>query len=392
MLARFGRRRGGGRRGEVAAIVAAALFAAGTGACSRIAPRLSAGTDSVYVGVAVGLQNPARYVNVFNGVQLALDELNASRPSGSPPLALRRAPTNATTSVQVAAAFRDDPAVVGVVGHTETDATVSAAPVYDDREHGGANALVAISPTAGGAQVTRASTWVFRVCPVVERQAELLARFAADSIGARRLAVVYRYDASGKEFLRALTDVFEKNGRVIVERDPFVEEIPEFGAYAERLAKRHPDGLMIYANASDAMRLLHAVHAAGLAPPALTLNAPSPESLKSDAAAAKDAVGLRTLALYDPDRPQTEPARDFGKKFTARFGSAADKWAALGYDAAMLIGSAVHEIGPDRQRVRDWIASVGQSRPVYVGVTGNIRFDDQRNPVAKAAVVESVLQ
>ena len=373
-------------------VIAGALLAAGSGACSRIAPAFSAGSDSVYVGVAVGLQTPTRYVNVFNGVQLALDELNASRPSGAPPLAMRRAPSNATTSVQVAASFRDDPDVVGVVGHTETDATVSAAPVYDDREHGGDHALVAISPTAGGAQVTRASTWVFRVCPVVERQAELLAQYAADSLGLRKLAVVYRYDASGKEFLRALTDVFERNGRVIVERDPFVEEIPEFDAYAERLAKRHPDGLMIYANASDAMRLLHAVHAAGISPAALTLNAPSPETLKSDAVAMRDAAGLRTLALYDPERPQTEPAREFAKRFSARFGGAPDKWAALGYDAATLIGRAVHEVGPDRKRVRDWVASVGQSAPEYVGVTGRVKFDGSRNPVGKAALVEGVLQ
>ena len=380
------------RIGSGVAVIAAALLAVVASGCSRIANRFSSEADSVYVGVAVGLQTPTRYVNVFNGVQLALDELNSSRPSGAPLLALRRAPATATTSVQVAAAFRDDPSVIGVVGHTETDATVSAAPVYDDREHGGKNALVAISPTAGGAQVTRASSWVFRVCPVVERQAQLLAQFAADSLAVHKLAVVYRYDASGKEFLRALTDVFEQNGRTIVERDPFVEEIPEFDAYAERLAKRHPDGLMIYANASDAMRLLRAVHAAGINPVALTLNAPTPDQLKGDAMATRDAAGLRTLALYDPDRPLTDPARDFAKRFLGRFGGAPDKWAALGYDAAMLIGRAVHESGADRTRVRDWIATVGMSRPEYVGVTGTIKFDDSRNPVGKAALVENVLQ
>jgi hypothetical protein len=100
----------------VIAMAAAALLAAGTSGCSGIAHGYSAGSDSVYVGVAVGLQTPSRYVNVFNGVQLALDELNASRPSGAPPLAMRRAPTDVATSVQVAAAFRDDPSVVGVVG------------------------------------------------------------------------------------------------------------------------------------------------------------------------------------------------------------------------------------------------------------------------------------
>src|SRR4051812_24870069 len=82
--------------------------------------------DTAFVGVAVGLQSPERYVNVYKGVQLALDELNAARPKGAPVLALRRAPDTAKATVQIATAFRDDPSVIGVVGHTESDATISA--------------------------------------------------------------------------------------------------------------------------------------------------------------------------------------------------------------------------------------------------------------------------
>ena len=41
--------------------------------------------DTLWVGVAVGLTSPERYVNVFEGVQLALDQLNQQRPSGSAP-------------------------------------------------------------------------------------------------------------------------------------------------------------------------------------------------------------------------------------------------------------------------------------------------------------------
>src|SRR5215471_634142 len=58
--------------------------------------------DTAFVGVAVGLQTPERYVDVYNGVQIALDELNAHRSAGTPVLALRRAPATARATVQIA--------------------------------------------------------------------------------------------------------------------------------------------------------------------------------------------------------------------------------------------------------------------------------------------------
>jgi branched-chain amino acid transport system substrate-binding protein len=159
---------------------------------------VASSSDTVYVGVAVGLQNPERYENVFRGVELALDELNEVRQLGTPALALRRPPADAKSHIEVAAAFRDDPSVIGVVGHTESEPTLSAAPVYEDRENGGRRALVAVSPAASGTLVARSSEWVFRVCPVVDQQARAVARWLADSAGVSRAAVVYRSDASGR--------------------------------------------------------------------------------------------------------------------------------------------------------------------------------------------------
>ena len=135
--------------------VAAALELGATGCHARSISAFGGGSDTAFIGVAVGLQSPERYATVYTGVQLAIDELNANRPSGAPVLALRRAPERAKTHVDIAAAFRDDPSVIGVVGHTESDPTISVAPIYDDRAHGGKNALVAISPTAGCRSISR---------------------------------------------------------------------------------------------------------------------------------------------------------------------------------------------------------------------------------------------
>jgi len=363
--------------------LAAAVAALSSTACGRVTTAGS--SDTAYVGVAVGLQSPERYANVFRGVQFALDELNARRPPGAPPLGLRRPSADARSAIEVATAFRDDPSVVGVVGHTETDATIDAAAIYGDQADAGAHALVAVAPTAAGGLVTRMNDWVFRVCPVVARQGEVLAAYTADSLGIHRAAVVFRNDAAGKEFVRAFADAFHARGGTLVERDPFTEDVAEFDAYAQRISKRAVGAVVLYANAGDAGSAMRAIRAAGASPRFLGTNGPA----ASDSLA-PDFAGLRYTALYVPSRPATPAGQRFAHDFPAAAHTPADHWAALGYDAAMLVGEAVQSVGRDRHAVRDWVASVGRSRPAYDGATGRIVFDSVGDPVAKAMVVRTV--
>ena len=343
----------------------------------------------MYVGVAVGLGSPERYVNVFKGVQLALDQLNDSRADGVPPLGLRRGPADAKSPVDVAAAFRDDPAVIGVVGHTESDPTISAAPIYDDRANAGRRALIAISPTAASREVTLASDWIFRVCPGVDRQARILAGYMRDSLHLARVAIVYRNDVAGREFLQAFVPAM--TAATVVERDPFVEEIDEFGLYARRLAKARPDGVMVYANSSDVLKITRALHAAGVAPIIVSTNGPSAQDMR-DSVAAREFRGLRYLSLYSATQSRTPESARFAAAYARAFNAPPDHWAALSYDAAMLIGRAVQAVGPDRARVRDWVANVGHGAPPFDGATGAITFDASRNPVDKPAIVAVVAQ
>lgn len=368
--------------------VASVLAIGATGCHAGSLATPGARPDTAFIGVAVGLQSPERYANVYTGVQLAIDELNAARPSGAPVLALRRAPEHAKTHVAIAAAFRDDPSVIGVVGHTESDPTISVAPIYDDRAHGGKRALVAISPTAASRAVTRASDWIFRVTPVVDRQAEILAKYMMDSLHLHRLAIVYRNDVAGREFLQS----FARNASraSLLERDPFVEEISEFDLYAQRLARAKPDGIVVYANTNNVLALIRAVHSAGITPVIVSTNGPTARELASDAAAARDYGGLRYLSLYSPKRSITQASDRFAADFARHYGAQPDHWAALSYDAAMLIGQAAQEVGPNRARIREWVASVGHGAPDYQGATGDIRFDEWRDPVDKPAVVVTV--
>jgi branched-chain amino acid transport system substrate-binding protein len=359
-------------------------LAVGAVACGGGGTRLGGGADTAYVGVAVGLTNPERYADMFDGAQLAFDELNAKRPSGAPVLALRRAPASASSPVKVATAFRDDPLVVAVIGHTESAATMDAAPVYADREHGGRSPMVAVTP-ASAIAVTRVSPWIYRINADMGEQARTLARYVSDSLNQRRAAVIYRNEPSGKDFLRAFADEFSKRGGVVIERDPFTEDIGDFDGYAKRIVMQHAPSVVISGNTPQIRSTIRALHAAGGSPDVLATNGPS-------ASDTGDFRGLRYVVLFSADRPVSAEGAHFVSAFTAKTNHAPNHWGAFGYDGGMMIGQAVHANGANRARIREWFASIGKDRPGFPGATGTIAFNENRDPVNKTVLVGRVPQ
>ncbi|MGV3707418.1 MAG: ABC transporter substrate-binding protein, partial [Gemmatimonas sp.] len=171
------------------------------------AARTPAGSIGIGVGATPGKPG---FEGVTRGIQLAVERLNADGGG-----AIRFAgtiPTAASSAVQIAQQLRDDPGVIGVVGHPESGTTLEAIPVYADAEHAGANAVVAISPTASSPRLTGVSPWFFRVAPSDNEAARLVAHYVMDSLRAKTAAVVYRNDSYGRDWTSKFTETFA-NGR-----------------------------------------------------------------------------------------------------------------------------------------------------------------------------------
>lgn len=355
------------------------------GACGGTAATVGTGGDTVYIGLAAS-PTPANQA-YRNGVRLAIEQLNAARPPGTRPFGLRLQPESLVTQVAVAAAFRDDPRVIGVVGHTGSGQTLEAAPVYADLDQGGRRALVAITPTATNPALTRASEWLFRVCPTDDDAARALARFAYDSLRARRAAVIYRNDLFGRGFLRAFALAFERYGGLVVERDPYLSGLTEFAAYAERIRRREAEVVVLAGANEDAEAVLASLRAAGARAAVLGTDDLAALASRGGASAAR---GVRFVSFYLPGQGTGTAARAFDSLYQARFGTLPDHRAALSYDAARLLGAAVIAVGPDRRRVRAWLAGVGTVTPPFEGVTGPIRFNVLRNALNKPVLLGEV--
>jgi branched-chain amino acid transport system substrate-binding protein len=392
----------------IAAIAISAALSAASVSCARSSARVGTSRDTLYIGVAAARTSSA----YFHGAQLAIDRLNAERPADTPALGLRMPPTVQPTQVGVAAHFRDDPSVIGVVGHTGSAQMMEAAPIYGDVANGGRHAVVAVTPTATNPDVTRIGNWVFRICPTDDDAAHALAKFATDSLHAERIAIVYRNDLFGRGFTRTIAPALTHARVSITERDPYLAEITEYQAYAARMAKTGVDAVIFAGSGIDAAEMVRALASAAIHPAILGSDDVGNilDGVKSLAPNVKQAragrrhqptvaqpaddrglfKGVRYASFYDVTHPTDGEGKQFLTDYTRRFGQPPTPQAALSYDAAMLIGRAALAVGTDRHRIRDWIAAVGANGAPMHGITGDIRFDSHGDAIGKSVIIAQV--
>lgn len=338
----------------------------------------------IAIGLAAQIGRPTM-LPVRQGVQLAVARLNQERPAGAPRFVVRTVPPDLTSAVQIATTLRADASVVGVVGHTDSGSSLEAAPIYEDAEMDGERAVVAISPTSTSVALSGRSRWLFRVCPSDLAASQAAARFALDSLGSRRAAIIYRNDAYGRGWTKAFVDAYEAGGGRILMRGPHLAGMSEWEAYAGLIGKASPDLVLFPGSPADAAAFIATMRRLGTAPPVLGGDAVSDLANRGAAFA-----GVHYTAFFLADRPPNDSARTFVTDFERLYGRRPDQAAALAYDAAMLIGRAVLAVGRDRKKVREHIAGIGSTSPAVLGVTGPIAFDARHDVVDKPVVIARI--
>ncbi len=105
--------------------------------------------------------------------QLAASEINASGGIQGHPLELRviagGSSTRASLSIAAAEELSGDSSVIGVIGHSNSSASLSAAQIYNARH------LVQIAPTSSAPLLSQVGPYTFRLVPSDVHQAKFLA-------------------------------------------------------------------------------------------------------------------------------------------------------------------------------------------------------------------------
>ncbi len=301
--------------------------------------------------------------------QQALDRLTEHSPSRFvivPALPERDnvTPTEIDRATSLAARER----LIGVVGPTSSQAALETAVVYAERgvPHiitGGTSGLL-----AGLGPWSLAPGWNDSL------EAAFIGAFLTQRRQARSVVIVHASDIYGWGLSDALVHELTRLGVALRARVP-VGGLPcgpgEVPAQLRLVRRDGPVDLVVVAG-----------HAADMAC-ALGAFGPGQRYLLGDGLGAGTwpelrGSGLRFDAVSFGDTVNTGAAGAFRRDFSRLARRMPNGSETMVYDAILAFATAVRAVGPDRERVRDYLMTLGRTRPPYAGVTGGLAFDGAR--------------
>jgi len=309
------------------------------------------------------------------GIELALGEINARPERSGAPLRIEFEDDEGSgqTASRIAQRFVDSKDIVAVIGHVNSGAMVAAAQVYDGH-------LPAVATTATSPALTGISRWAFRVIASDSSNGNDIAAFAS-SLGRTRAAILYENNTYG----RGLADAFRRGfaGRVI-SMDPIGEGADQpLDAFVRYFKLTTPDVVFVAGTDASGLAFLREARAQQLAADLVGgdgWSGLSVDTLRSN--------GVYVGVPFTAEDPRPDAQR-FVADFTARFGMRPDNNAALAYDATMLLYAAAQKVGPDRARIRDYLASL-TAATAYQGVSGPIAFRPDGDPMSRHVVMTQI--
>lgn len=341
------RRWRGSRWGEVA--VSAAILLLGC-----------ANSHEYRIGIVLGSEGAL-------AAKLAVEELNAA---GGPKIGLRvlggAYGSSAQIALQGAESLSVDPEILAIVGHANSSASLAASQVYNARH------VVQLAPTTTSPLYSQAGPYSYRLAPSDAHQAQFLAEQIKDS-ETRRTAVVYVNDDYGRSLRRLFLAELAKRGVTPVYQGLYSEEEKD-GVELERALVAARPTLLVWLGREPFFSLISKDLRAAL---------PGLRILASDGFGGRGAMlnsdsqldGVRYVRLVNVDEssPVMRQLRDRYKE--AGGGELTDQ-AVLAYDATKMLGTAIHEAGPDREAIRKWMHSLGRTRAPFMGASGAITFSE----------------
>lgn len=340
------------------------------------------GTGDIKVGVYVDLtgQTSSYGQSTKNGIQLAVDEINAAGGVNGRKMTLVIEDDQGRTeqAKTVVEKLINQDKVVAVLGEVASSNTLAAAPVAQGAK------IPMITPSSTNPRVTQAGDYIFRVCFLDDFQGSSMAKFAANNLNGKTAAILGDVNS---DYSKGLTEFFEKEftklgGRVLA-KEAYTQTDPDFKAQLTKIRNLNPDVIYVPGYYGQVGIIVKQARELGMTMPMLGGDGwDSPELWNLGGDALKNTFITNHYSADDPN----PVIQTFVKTYKAKFNNVApDSLAALAYDSAKVLADAIKRAGgTDSVKLRDAINATKD----FAGVTGSISINAERNAVKPAVVLE----
>jgi branched-chain amino acid transport system substrate-binding protein len=352
------------------AILSTALFAA------------AYAQDTIKIGEYASLTGKeAAYGDTSHkGIVLAVEELNARGGVLGQQLELRTEDNQSKQgeSATVVKKLLTRDRVVAILGEVASIRSLEAAPIIQNAK------VPMISSASVNSRVTEVGDYIFRVCFVDAFEGRVLAKFAAGTLQARRVAILTSAsNAYSVGMTRVFKESFLADGGAIAAEQKYSEGDKDFRAQLTAIKNAGADAIFASGYYTEAALICKQARALGLTLPIFGGDGWDAPPLLEIGGAAME--GTYLCAHYSPENPSPE-VQNFNQRYQARWGAIPDAWSALGYDSVLVLADAITRAGSaDPKKIRDALATTKD----FPAVTGRITMDAKRN-ASKSAVILTI--
>lgn len=375
--------------GKATAIVAAATMMMSMAACSGGSMDDSGSSAGAASGNTITLGSittnsgtAAAYGEAeLKGFKLAISEINAKGGLNGKKIKLESMDDkgDATEASNAFNKLAGDSNVLAVLGPTISSTTAAVAPLADQSK------LPAIAPAATSDSIATGG-YLFRTCFKDSYQGEIAAKFAAETLKVKKVAVLYGTgDPYSSGVGKAFAAAAKKNGLDVVDEEN--SSSADDTEYSSQLQKIQASGAeFLYAPYYYSVAGPYIIpQARALGYKGYVMGPDGYDGLKLTGDKSQYDKVLYTTH-YSPDDTSNTKVQDFIKSYEkANNNQEPNTFTALAYDSVYMFKQAYDKAGknPTREQVRNAIAGMS-----FSGVTGKFTLDKKGSPNKSVIVLE----
>lgn len=321
-----------------------------------------------------------------NGIDLALKKINEKGVLGGKKLSLVVADTKSEASEATNAMQKviSQDKVVAVIGPNQSSAVIAAGAINNGSK------VVDITPMGTNPDVTvdpktkKVKPYSFRTCFIDPFQGTVMASFASNELKVKKAAI---YIDNTSDYAKGLAQFFKenfvKNGGQVVIEEAYLQKDTDFKSTLTKIKAAQPDFIYIPGYYQEVGLIVKQAREMGITVP--MAGGDGWDSAKLPEIAGKAALENTFFSsLYSPD-----DTSDLNKNFVAEYKKAyntnPDVFAALAYDSALLVAKAIEDAGSaDPAKIAEAMAKIKG----FKGVSGEVTFNEQHNPIKSAVIIE----
>ncbi|MCD6268910.1 MAG: ABC transporter substrate-binding protein [Deltaproteobacteria bacterium] len=292
--------------------------------------------------------------------------------------------SKAESAVAVAQKLIDRNKVLAIIGPNSSKQAVPAGEIAD------LNQVVMVSPWSTNPDTTLDRPYVFRAAFLDPFQGPVAVDFAMEQFKATKAAVLY---ALANDYSKGLAEIFKadfekKSGAgSVVAFESYGDKDQDFSAQLTKIIAAKPDFIFLPNNYNEVALTVKQAHDLGWKGPFMGSDAWGSAELMD--LCGDDCIGLYFSTHYAAAGAKGA-TKEFIDRYKKKYGYIPDDVAALTWDATRLVLQAIQEGGKlsgelrkDRKALRESMANVKS----FAGITGDMKFDEQGDPIKCAVVV-----